>query len=209
LEGLSGLTTVNAWVYIAFCNALESLSGLESLTSIGGSLEIGFNSSLESLTGIDNVDGQSIDNLKISYNTALSQCAVESICEYLASPNGNVDISNNAEGCYNEDEVMEECAAGVGQLDSWAVGQLDIIVYPNPAKGIVDFQFSIFDFRLGRVKLEIYDVHGRERAIVFDGVKPAGEYTVPFDASALGPGIYIYRLTADGQTANGKLIFVR
>jgi hypothetical protein len=206
LAGLENLMTVGGELKISGNNALFNLSGLDNLSAIGGHLTIEDNTYLESLTGIDNVEGHSIDNLKISYNTALSQCAVESICEYLASPNGNVDISNNAEGCYNEDEVMEECAAGTGQLDGWAVEQLDISVYPNPAEGIVDFRFSISDFRYGRVMLEIYDVNGREKAVVFDGDKPAGEYTAQYDTSVMEPGMYFYRLTADGNITSGKLV---
>jgi hypothetical protein len=80
-----------------------------------------------------------------------------------------------------------------------------VMVYPNPTGGIVDFRFSIFDFR--NVTLKIYDIHGREVASVMDEKLPAAEHVVQFDASKLPSGIYYYRLKTDDQRlSTGKLV---
>ncbi|NOX37747.1 MAG: T9SS type A sorting domain-containing protein [Calditrichaeota bacterium] len=68
--------------------------------------------------------------------------------------------------------------------------------YPNPFNPVTTIAFSL-PVR-SRVRLEVYDVLGREVARLVDGVKPAGRYEVSFDATQLPSGVYIYRLHAKG-----------
>jgi photosystem II stability/assembly factor-like uncharacterized protein len=78
--------------------------------------------------------------------------------------------------------------------------------YPNPTSGIVDFRFSIFDFRW--VTVRIYDVQGREVATVMEG-RCSGDQVVRWDASSFPAGIYFYRLTTDDcrlTTCSGKIL---
>jgi len=51
----------------------------------------------------------------------------------------------------------------------------------------------------GPVRLVVYDVLGREVAVLVDEVQPAGAYDVAFDGTDLPSGTYVYRLTAGGQ----------
>jgi hypothetical protein len=185
---------------------LTSLSGLDSLNTISGSLEIYANTMLSDISGLKNLKPGSIDNLKINYNANLSSCAVKSICDYLKSPDGTAEIHDNAQGCNSREEVEAACTVGVGKLDNWTVGQLQVEVYPNPTSGIVDFRFSIFDSRL--VSIEIYNAQGREVATVLDG-RVSGGQVVRWDASDLPSGIYYYRLTTNDQrltTETGKIV---
>ncbi len=68
---------------------------------------------------------------------------------------------------------------------------------PNPVRGPVAFRFSLD--RPTAVKLAVYDVLGREVAIVREGTHQAGTHETGFDAGALPSGVYIVRLTANGQ----------
>ncbi|RLD51636.1 MAG: hypothetical protein DRJ05_18205, partial [Bacteroidetes bacterium] len=90
-------------------DSLISLSGLENINSIGGDLEINGNNLLESLTGLNNIEPNSISSLQIINNDTLSSCAVESICDYLASPNGSIYIHDNDTGCNSQSEVEDDC----------------------------------------------------------------------------------------------------
>jgi hypothetical protein len=97
----------------------------------------------------------------------------------------------------------------VGQLDNWTSGQSSVIVYPNPSEGIYNLQFTVYS--LQRISLKIYDLQGREVAIVLDEVMPEGEHVVSFDTSRLPPGVYIYRMASVGQLDNwavGKIIIL-
>jgi hypothetical protein len=64
---------------------------------------------LTCLTGLDNIAANSITNLKIRNNSSLSTCEVQSICDYLAAPNGTVTISDNVDGCNSQAQVIAAC----------------------------------------------------------------------------------------------------
>jgi hypothetical protein len=55
----------------------------------------------------------------------------------------------------------------------------------------------------------VYDVLGREVAVLHDGLTSAQEETVTFDASALPAGLYIVRLEAEGVASARRVIHVR
>jgi len=107
LTGLENLETISGNLRIYNNNSLLNFNGLENLTSIGGSLGIQENPSLTSIASLENLS--MIGSLNISDNSALSMCAIESICDYLTSPNGAVYIYNNAPGCSSIQQVQDSC----------------------------------------------------------------------------------------------------
>lgn len=68
--------------------------------------------------------------------------------------------------------------------------------YPAPLArhGAVPFALA----RAGHVRLAVYDLLGRERAVLADGAVAAGPHVAPLDASALAPGLYVVRLVVEG-----------
>ena len=109
LTGLENLTSFGGSIYIYDNNSLVAVTGLENLTSIGGVLSISGNSSLTSLSGLANIDAGTIENISIWNNNSLSECHIQSICDYLAAPNGTIKIYNNAPGCNNPPEIAQAC----------------------------------------------------------------------------------------------------
>lgn len=109
LNGLSVLTSIGGYLYIAYNHELNSLSGLDNVTSIGGYLRIEYNGALTSLTGMDNIEAATIAGLSIQGNNSLSTCEVESVCNYLSAPNDTIAIHNNATGCSNREEIELAC----------------------------------------------------------------------------------------------------
>jgi hypothetical protein len=76
--------------------------------------------------------------------------------------------------------------------------------YPNPFNPKTGIRFSV-PTQSGRdgqvsgvsdVSLIVYDVLGREVAVLVNERKAAGTYEVLFDGTGLASGVYIYRLTA-------------
>ena len=108
LDGFSSLESVGAGLLIIGNSDLNSLAGLSSLVSIGGFLNISYNDNISTLQGLQNIEGESIQELDIVQNSSLSECSVESICEYLAAPNGFTYILYNAPGCNSIEEVEDE-----------------------------------------------------------------------------------------------------
>ena len=76
---------------------------------IVGDLSITENMNLTNISGLDNIYPGSINDLNIVDNASLSVCDITSICEYLGSPGGAVNIQNNAPGCNSPEEVEVNC----------------------------------------------------------------------------------------------------
>jgi hypothetical protein len=70
---------------------------------------------------------------------------------------------------------------------------------PNPYGGTTEIRFVLE--KAGDVSLKIYDVVGREVADLVHETRAAGAYAVPFNASALAPGVYFCRLVVPGSSA--------
>jgi hypothetical protein len=79
--------------------------------------------------------------------------------------------------------------------------------YPNPfnPSTVIGYQLAVS----GNAKVTVYDVLGRQVAVLVDGVMPAGSHTVTFDASNLTSGVYLYRLEADGKVLTRKMMLVK
>ncbi len=59
------------------------------------------------------------------------------------------------------------------------------------------------------VRLVVYDMLGREVAVLVDERKAPGSYTVGFDASGLAAGAYVCRMTADGFVQSRRMMFLK
>lgn len=79
--------------------------------------------------------------------------------------------------------------------------------YPNPFNPATNIKFSVP--KSGAIKLNVYDITGKEVADIFNGKLNAGEYKVDFNASGLPSGVYFYRLTAEEFSSTKKMILVK
>jgi hypothetical protein len=118
LSSLENLTSIGSVLQIIENDELTSLSGLDNLLSIGGFLYIYENDALTSLSGIQNIDPSTIESqngfnedLNIFDNASLSECEVQSICDFLDLPNKTKKILNNMTGCNNVTEINNACDA--------------------------------------------------------------------------------------------------
>jgi hypothetical protein len=72
--------------------------------------------------------------------------------------------------------------------------------YPNPFNPATTIEFTLD--RTQRIRLAVYDLLGREVAVLADGVETAGSYRATFDASNLASGLYLYQL----RTESGSIL---
>jgi hypothetical protein len=205
LTGLENLTSIGGHIDISFNDALTSLEGLESLTSIGGYISITGNA-LTSLTGMDNIDAASITGISIDWNWTLSKCDIESICEYLANPNGSINIKDNATGCDSPEEVQDSCEANAVSIKERYIIN-NCMSSPNPCNGETTFFLSLDEPT--HFKLVIMDRLGRVVATVMNKSLAIGTHRIKWNASGLSSGIYFYRLITGNQSSTGKLVVVR
>jgi len=79
--------------------------------------------------------------------------------------------------------------------------------YPNPFNPLTTIRYAVPND--GMVTLAVYDVLGREVALLVNESKQSGSYTVTFDASKLPSGMYFYRLKANGLNDVKKMVVAK
>jgi hypothetical protein len=79
--------------------------------------------------------------------------------------------------------------------------------FPNPFNPTTQIRYQLS--ASGHVRLSVYDVLGRQVALVAEGTYAAGMHQVTFDASNLASGVYVYRLETDGSVFTRTLLLVK
>ena len=69
--------------------------------------------------------------------------------------------------------------------------------YPNPFNPSTIISYSVS--AKSTVRLAVYDLLGREVALLVNGQQPQGEYAISFDGSGLASGVYLCRLSVTGE----------
>jgi hypothetical protein len=93
-------------------------------------------------------------------------------------------------------------AAGTEPLSAYALtGNA-----PNPFTGATTIRYTLPEAQT--VRLAVYDLLGREVALLVDGYQEAGQHAAGFDASALGAGVYVYRLQAGTFSATRRMTVI-
>jgi uncharacterized protein (DUF1501 family) len=79
--------------------------------------------------------------------------------------------------------------------------------YPNPFNPTTVFSCQLPVASM--VRLVVYDILGREVAVLIDGEMPAGRHSVTFDARDLASGVYLYRLEAGTFIETKRMTLLR
>ncbi|HMQ99840.1 MAG TPA: T9SS type A sorting domain-containing protein, partial [Ignavibacteria bacterium] len=138
-------------------------------------------------------------------------------------------LSHTHTGAQNDISLATD---GVGCLTGWSAGATGTIAkmtgvpvgindptseipssyslmqnYPNPFNPVTNITFAMPV--AGNVELKIYDILGKEVASLVSGNLTAGTHVVPFDASALASGVYIYKLTSGSFIDSKKMVLIK
>jgi hypothetical protein len=81
------------------------------------------------------------------------------------------------------------------------------LCYPNPFNGTTRIEFTLPSTQ--RVALRLYNVLGREVAVLMDEIRTAGRHEMTFDASGLPSGVYLCRLEAGGKAETRKIVLLK
>lgn len=76
--------------------------------------------------------------------------------------------------------------------------------YPNPYKNQTTIPFEVSNQT--KVKLSVFDVFGRRVELLLDQDMPQGKHLVPFNAKNISPGLYLFRLEADGYVETKNMV---
>ncbi len=88
-------------------------------------------------------------------------------------------------------------------LTSSALKPMDVRAVPNPALGNTSFVFNLA--RAAKARVQVYNLVG-EKLWDRNVSGKQGANTLPFDATALQSGVYLYTVEAGGNTHTGRLV---
>ena len=129
---------------------------------------------------------------------------------YSFSPLGPVNTSNRASDPEGPSvEMLTQLAEGSA---TQAAEELPGAValeqnYPNPFNPSTAIRYELPAAE--HVRLDVFDVSGRNVKVLVDGTRPAGTHTARFDAGGLPSGLYVYRLQAGGNTIVKTMHLIR
>ena len=112
----------------------------------------------------------------------------------------SVDVSGNREEVATTEATP---AFGSAVVTEYALHQN----YPNPFNPETNITFDLV--AAGNVTLSVYNLMGQEVAMLVNGMQEAGRHSVSFDASHLPSGVYLYKLEANGFSAQMKMMLMK
>ena len=122
------------------------------------------------------------------------------------SPDGQSILSGTTDGCII---LWNAAIPPVAVLEDrpWPRSYQLCQNYPNPFNPATTITYELP--KSSNVRLSIYDILGREVAVLANERTEAGVHDVRFDAAGLASGVYFYRLSAGDFVQTRRLLLVR
>ncbi len=79
--------------------------------------------------------------------------------------------------------------------------------YPNPFNPTTSLQYAVSSKQF--VTIKVFDMLGREVAVLVNGEKEPGTYIAEFSTTGLASGMYIYRMQAGGFVQTKKMVILK
>lgn len=87
------------------------------------------------------------------------------------------------------------------------ISNIGVSIYPNPFCQVTNIQFELA--RGANTKVEIYNLMGKQVAVLANGYLDAGVYNKVFNGSSLPTGIYLVKISVGSQVSNHKLLLMK
>ena len=130
-------------------------------------------------------------------NTAVSALAVSGTNLFAGTGSGGVWRRPLSEMITSVEPVTRELSHQFSLLQN----------YPNPFNPSTTIEFELP--KSSSVRLSVFDVLGREVAVLVNGRWEAGVHEVKFDGGWLSSGVYIYRIQAEDFVQTRKLTVLK
>lgn len=76
--------------------------------------------------------------------------------------------------------------------------------FPNPFNPATRINYGVA--KSGNVEISVYNILGNKVATLVNEFKPAGNYSVDFNAAKLSSGVYFYKISTNGFVQTKKMI---
>ncbi|MBM4159185.1 MAG: T9SS type A sorting domain-containing protein [Ignavibacteria bacterium] len=125
----------------------------------------------------------------------------------------NVDFPSLLTGyaCTWSGKILKTTNGGLSYISQSGTGIPDVFAlkqnYPNPFNSMTNVEWQMLYAE--HAKIIVYDVMGKEVAVLVDEKLSAGSYSVSFNGGNLTSGVYFYKMTAGNYTETKKMIIIR
>ena len=123
-------------------------------------------------------------------------------------PNRHIRAATHGNGIY-ERSLVAQPLLGVNNNNQDVPKEFKLLQnYPNPFNPSTNIKFQVA--KASNIVLSIYDITGRQVAVLVNQYTQPGTYQVKFDASGYASGIYFYKLSStEGFTDVRKMMLVK
>ena len=143
------------------------------------------------------------------------QVALEPGQTFAMALSGNTLFAARLDGLWKYE--LEPTAVGGDALEMSPETMLLQQNYPNPFNPTTRITYQVpsppgqggGNLGAERVRLVVYDLLGREVAVLVDEAQQPGTYQVTFDGANLSAGTYMYRLTAGSRAESQRMLLVK
>jgi hypothetical protein len=118
-------------------------------------------------------------------------------------------MTNYLKGCVINGIIYGDTTlTNVQQIGSSVPGKYNLHQnYPNPFNPSTNIKYDLI--RSGNIKINVYDISGKEIASLVNEFQNAGSYEVLFEASGLSSGVYFYKLETDDFKDVKRMIILK
>lgn len=157
-----------------------------------------------------NLRGFTVDNDIKLYRDILIRCTYIHMSGIVELNNHNLWTSgrvtnfvpdNGTAGSGNE--TREESVLNPVIPNEYSISQN----YPNPFNPTTKIDYSLPVN--SKVQIKIFDITGKEIAVIVNEVQEAGVHTVNFNAGNLSSGVYFYKISAGNFTKTHRMILIK
>ncbi len=154
---------------------------------------------------VDEVDANSSEDGEETLTIPASTAPGDYFILVVADDGNDVTESSESNNVFDIPFTVTPTTASEGGTATAAL-RLDAPA-PNPVAGRAVVAYTLRE--AGPVRLAVYDVLGRQVAVLADGVQPAGTHEATWNAAGLAAGTYVVRLVAGGEAQAQQATVVR
>ncbi|MCD4697081.1 MAG: T9SS type A sorting domain-containing protein, partial [Bacteroidales bacterium] len=126
---------------------------------------------------------------------------VQSICNYLASPNGEIEILDNMTGCNSQEEVEQACQTT--SMEELKPSNY-LVVNPNPFSTAITIEYELTQH--GKTEIKILNQIGQIIKEFVHKESRIGTNKFIWQTENLPSGFYFIRLQIGAETLTKKII---
>ena len=147
-----------------------------------------------------------LTNLHWDFGDGTTSASINPAHHYTTAGKYYVCLDANGSGCSSTkcDSITVSDFTGIENLRDRI---FDLKVYPNPFNAQTNIEYELR--APAEIKIEIFSIIGKRVALFGNGIEPAGKHHLTWNAGEVSAGVYLLRLSVNGEKYNHRLHVIR